>query len=104
MATGRRGRRDTIAGCTPRPAAVDWAAQRQEADMIRIVIVMSAIVLAGSTGAEAAARKSAKAWQTAAVAARPAAPARPAWAGPGDCYTDDGYGRYWPCSGGPCGR
>ena len=22
----------------------------------------------------------------------------------GECYTDDGYGRFWPCSGGPCGR
>jgi hypothetical protein len=23
----------------------------------------------------------------------------PAWAGPNDCFTDEGYGRYAPCSG-----
>jgi hypothetical protein len=82
------------------------AIERQEADMIRIVIVMSAIVMVGSTGAEAAARKNAKApaWQTAAVAARPVAPARPAWAAANECFVDDGYGRFWPCSAGPCGR
>ena len=75
--------------------------------MIRIFfIAMSAMVLVASTGAEAAARKKAKAqgWQTAAVAARPAAPTRPATAATSECYTDDGYGRFWPCSGGPCGR
>ena len=74
--------------------------------MTRIIIVVSAIVLVGSTGAEAAARKNAKAasWQTAAVAARPIVAARPAWAAANECYTDDGYGRFSPCSGGPCGR
>jgi hypothetical protein len=74
--------------------------------MIRLVIMMSAIIVVGSSGAEAAPRKSAKAttWQTAAVAARPAMPARPAGAAASECYTDDGYGRFWPCSGGPCGR
>jgi hypothetical protein len=74
--------------------------------MTRIIIVVSAIILGGSTSAEAAARKNAKAgaWQTAAVAARPIAPARPAWAGANECYTDDGYGRFSPCSSGPCGR
>jgi hypothetical protein len=74
--------------------------------MIRILIVVTAIVLVGSTGAEAAARKNVKAagWQTAAAAARPITPARPAWASANECYTDDGYGRFWPCSAGPCGR
>jgi hypothetical protein len=74
--------------------------------MTRIFLVISAIILVGTTGAEAAARKNAKAatLQTAAVAARPMTPARPAWAVAGECYTDDGYGRFWPCSGGPCGR
>ena len=24
----------------------------------------------------------------------------PAWAGPNQCWTDDGYGRYAPCDGG----
>lgn len=74
--------------------------------MTRCIIVISAIVLMGSTGADAKARNGAKAatLQTAAVAARPVAPARPAWAVAGECYTDDGYGRFWPCSAGPCGR
>jgi hypothetical protein len=68
--------------------------------MTRILIVMFATTVAASTGAEAATpRKSAKpeAWQTAAVAARPMTPARPTWASPNDCFTDDGYGRFTPC-------
>jgi hypothetical protein len=24
----------------------------------------------------------------------------PPWAGPGECYTDEGYGRYLPCGAG----
>jgi len=66
--------------------------------MTRILIVMFAITV--STGAEAAPRKSAKmeAWQTTVVAGRPMTPARPAWANPNDCFTDDGYGRFLPCS------
>jgi hypothetical protein len=27
-------------------------------------------------------------------------PAGPSWAGPNDCYTDEGYGRYLPCGAG----
>jgi hypothetical protein len=27
-------------------------------------------------------------------------PPGPSWAGPNDCYTDEGYGRYLPCGGG----
>jgi hypothetical protein len=46
--------------------------------MTRILILMFAITVGASTGAEAAPRKSAKAeaWQTAAVAAHPTTPAR----------------------------
>jgi hypothetical protein len=29
-----------------------------------------------------------------------AQPRGPIWAGPGECYTDEGYGRFWPCGGG----
>ena len=74
--------------------------------MTRILILMFAITVAASTDAEAAPRKSAKAeaWQTAAGAARPMTPARPAWASPNDCFTDDGYGRFSPCSGACGGR
>jgi hypothetical protein len=83
----------------------DGVIERQEAGMIRILIVISAVVLVGGSGAEAAARKGTKAagWQTAAVAARPAAPARPVWASAHECYTDDGYGRFLPCNA-ACGR
>jgi len=24
----------------------------------------------------------------------------PPWASPNECYTDEGYGRYWPCGAG----
>jgi hypothetical protein len=27
----------------------------------------------------------------------------PPWAGPAECYTDEGYGRYWPCGAGKGG-
>ncbi|MBX6426944.1 MAG: hypothetical protein IRZ09_13600 [Variibacter sp.] len=27
-------------------------------------------------------------------------PSRPYWAAPGECFLDDGYGRFRPCSGG----
>jgi hypothetical protein len=29
---------------------------------------------------------------------------RPIWAQPGQCFTDEGYGRYWPCGAGPSTR
>jgi hypothetical protein len=28
----------------------------------------------------------------------------PPWAGPAECYTDEGYGRYWPCGAGRGGE
>jgi hypothetical protein len=86
--------------------------ERKEPAMTRIIIVAVALVLAGTSSADAARRKGpkpeARAWQTAAVAARPyygpAVAAGPAWAAPGECFTDDGYGRFWSCSAGPCGK
>jgi hypothetical protein len=29
---------------------------------------------------------------------------RPAWAAPGSCYTDEGYGRFRPCDASPSTR
>jgi hypothetical protein len=29
-----------------------------------------------------------------------AQPRGPIWAGPNECYTDEGYGRFWPCGAG----
>lgn len=68
--------------------------------MTHILIVMFVLAVTTSTGAEAAPRKSvnAEVWRMAAVAARAITPARPAWAGLNDCFTDDGYGRFTPCS------
>ena len=81
--------------------------------MTRTIIAVVAVALVGTVSAEAAARKSprpeARALRAAAVAAHFAAPltaslGRPSWAAANECFTDDGYGRFWPCSAGPCGR
>ena len=77
--------------------------------MTRIIIIAVAVALAATTVADAAARKGARGevrgLQSAPVGARGyAAVNRPAWAAPGECFTDDGYGRFWPCSAGPCGK
>ncbi len=29
---------------------------------------------------------------------------KPPWGAPQQCFTDEGYGRYWPCGAGPNGR
>jgi hypothetical protein len=81
--------------------------------MTRIIMAAVAVALA-ATGADAAARKGAKGearvLQSAQVAAHGyaaygyAVANRPAWAAPGECYTDEGYGRFSPCSSGPCGK
>ena len=44
-----------------------------------------------------------------AVAYVPASPyyaahPRPIWGAPQQCFTDEGYGRYWPCGAGPSTR
>ena len=33
-----------------------------------------------------------------------AAGPRPVWGAPQQCFTDEGYGRYWPCGAGPSTR
>ena len=70
--------------------------------MTRIIAAV-AMALVATTSADAAPRNKSqkpevRAWQSAPVAARPS------WAGPNECFTDDGYGRFWPCGAGPCGR
>ena len=73
-----------------------------------IVTVIALTVAAGSTDA-AAKRKHKRVYQPAPVASMsaPTYTGRtpgPIWAGPGECYTDEGYGRYTACGAGRGGE
>jgi hypothetical protein len=71
-------------------------------------IVMAAVVafsFASLDSADAASKRKRQKVRSAPVVTMPAKPviARtpgPSWAGPNDCFTDEGYGRYWPCGAG----
>jgi hypothetical protein len=73
--------------------------------MRNILIAMLGTMALGAVTADAAPRHK-QHWRihAAAPVAVRAAPApvmnRPAWAGPYECYTDEGYGRFWPCGAG----
>jgi hypothetical protein len=75
--------------------------------MFRIFIAGLALLsLAWGATADAATKKK-KAHQAAPASEMPAPAYRhhgrtsgPPWAGPNECYTDEGYGRYWPCGAG----
>ena len=67
--------------------------------MHRLVLFV-AIVIAGMSPADAAARHKHKVRAAAAQSVpvmQPAFTNRPAWAAPQQCYTNDGYGRFLPC-------
>ena len=72
-----------------------------------LLAAVAALSLAGVGAADAAAkhkRHKAMVHQPAGLYA-PAAPSAmqprgPIGANPNDCYTDEGYGRYWPCGAG----
>ena len=75
--------------------------------MFRILITALALVsLAGIGTADAAAKKKKMrhAAPTPAITAPVYPPYRgtpgPIWANPNECYTDEGYGGYWPCGQG----
>ena len=73
--------------------------------MLRIVVAaVVAFSFAGLGSADAASkRKRQKVRHVAPITAMPAPYARtprPPWAGPAECYTDEGYGRYLPCGAG----
>jgi hypothetical protein len=74
--------------------------------MLRFLIAtVAALSLAGIGPVGAAAKKKARQAPPAVTNPTPAYPnfaptPRPPWAGPGECYTDEGYGRYWPCGAG----
>jgi hypothetical protein len=73
--------------------------------MVRILIAtFAALSLAGIGTADAAPKKKKTRHAAPAITAPmyPSyAPTRgPIWANPNECYTDEGYGRYWPCGAG----
>lgn len=71
--------------------------------MLRTIIaVLVAISFANLDSAEAASKgKRQKVRAIPPVLTTPVARTPgPIWAGPGECYTDEGYGRYWPCGQG----
>jgi hypothetical protein len=75
--------------------------------MLRIVLAtVAALCLAGLDTADAAGkrkRQKIRAHPPAATAPMKSSVTRrpgPPWAGPNDCYTDEGYGRYLQCGAG----
>lgn len=69
----------------------------------------AAVLLAGVGTADAAKQqKQYKAYRAPVAAYVPAvpyaSPARPPWAAPWQCFTDEGYGRFRPCDAGPTTR
>ena len=70
--------------------------------MIRILIAASALAIVSIGSAQAAPRNQAQqgTWNSAPVRLQGGFPTRPAWAAPGECFTDDGYGRFRSCSAG----
>ena len=72
-----------------------------------LLAAVAALSLAGISGADAATKHKRHKVMVhhPARAAAPVAPyftrtPGPPWAGPAECYTDEGYGRYWPCGAG----
>ena len=74
--------------------------------MFRIVLaVIVAFAFASLDTADAASKRKRQKVRSGPVVTMPAKPALarkpgPAWAGPNDCYTDEGYGRYLQCGAG----
>ena len=72
--------------------------------MRSILIVTLATSMLAANPADAASRHKHKRHHASAPVVVRTAPAsvlnRPAWASPYECYTDEGYGRFWPCGAG----
>jgi len=74
---------------------------------MRLMLIAVVALAVGATAADAAPKHKRKHIRPAAppVTYAPpgiaAWPTRPAWAAPGECFTDDGYGRFRSCSAGP---
>jgi hypothetical protein len=75
--------------------------------MFRILIASLAVLSLACAGTADAATKK-KVTHHVAAAPAIAAPGHPnyaatrgpLWANPNECFTDEGYGRYWPCGAG----
>jgi hypothetical protein len=73
-------------------------------EMHRVLLAALAILFAGGSADAAPRHKPHKRAAPAAEIPAPRAPQfRPAWAGPNQCFTDEGYGRYSPCDAGMAG-
>jgi hypothetical protein len=73
--------------------------------MLRVIVAVTvAVSFASLDAADAAGKRKRKKVHAHPAATMPMKPSvtrpGPSWAGPNDCYTDEGYGRYVPCSGG----
>ena len=95
-----------LAAISPAVPGEAFAENYGEQTMIRIIVAAAvAVSFASFDTADAAKRKRHKVRHLAPVAAVPAPAYRartpgPIWAGPGECYTDEGYGRYTACGSG----
>jgi hypothetical protein len=73
--------------------------------LTKLILAVAALSFVAMSGADAAGKtKRIKVVTSDGVAAywpvNPSATARPVWAAPWECYTDEGYGRYRSCSAG----
>ena len=74
--------------------------------MLRIVLAaVVALCLSGIDTADAASKRKRQKVRSVPVVTMPAKPAiartpGPSWAGPNECFTDEGYGRYLQCGAG----
>ena len=71
--------------------------------MHRLLFALPVLLVIGALVAAAAPADAARHKKVRPAAARPAPAylqpaARPSWAGPQECFTDNGYGRYLPCA------
>ena len=74
--------------------------------MNRTLAAALAISLVGTVTADAAKRQKRhfRAVHAAPIAMQQIYPNRPIWAAPGQCFSDEGYGRFTPCDVGGRGR
>jgi hypothetical protein len=74
--------------------------------MHRVLLIAAAGIVAMSASVEAASRHKHPVRAPRAAAQTTVAPVQrgprvgPAWGGPNQCWTEEGYGRYAPCDGG----